>query len=134
MAVSLFFGALSRPAAPGALNRSAIKRELRGAGLRIGWRGVVTAARCLPKEQFNGLINFLKAVREEAGVEFSVILPQLPIILGEKTNGPIDFGKLAEKKHVHEIVNQFFDQQSLVLDLSFLLGYLRTVRNGHSPS
>jgi len=129
MGVGLYFNALVRATPANAPSRATIKIDLKNRGVRLGWRGLVTASRCLPPEQYNGLLRFLKAVSNDVKMDFTVELPSLAIVLGDKKNPAIDFAALATPKHISKIVTDYFDYRNQLLDLRLLPAYIRQVRN-----
>ena len=131
MGMRVYTSALFRATHPQAPSRANIKETLRTAGLRIGWRGLVTASRCMSQKQYQGLLKFIKAVSDDVKMEFTLSLPALSITLGNAKNPPIDFEQLAAEKHVKQIVTEFFNFRSQTLDLEFLPAYIRRVRHAN---
>lgn len=132
MGMGLFFSALVRATPINAPSRAMIKTDLRSTGIKLGWRGLVTASRCMPLQQYQGLLKFLRAVADDIKMDFKVNLPSLSIVLGNEKNPPIDFAVLAKPGHVKQIVTEFFNYRSQTLDLEFLPAYIRRVRNSNS--
>ncbi len=129
MGMGLYLSAVVRATSANAPSRANVKADLRSAGIRIGWRGLVTASRCMPLDQYKGLLKFLKAVSDDIRLGFGLKLPPLSIVLGDRKNPAIDFAELVAQGHVAAIVNEFFDYRSQTLDLEFLPAYIRRVRN-----